>query len=58
MGKDLQGKSLGVGYSQRKDKRYEARATINGVKICLYDMHLPTLRREGEGFKRRKEHKT
>lgn len=48
MGKDLQGKSLGVGYSQRKDKRYEARATIGGVKICLYDMHLPTLKKRFE----------
>lgn len=48
MGKDLQGKSLGTGYSQRRDKRYEARATINGTKICLYDMHLPTLRKRFE----------
>lgn len=47
-GKDLQGRSLGTGYSQRKDKRYEARATINGVKICLYDMHLPTLKKRFE----------
>lgn len=53
MGKDLQGKNLGVGYSQRKDKRYEARATINGVKICLYDMHLPTLRKRFEEEKAR-----
>ncbi len=48
MGKDLKGKSLGVGYSQRKDKRYEARAMVNGVKICLYDMHLPTLKKRFE----------
>jgi len=48
MGKDLKGKSLGTGYSQRKDKRYEARAMVNGVKICLYDMHLPTLKKRFE----------
>lgn len=48
MGKDLKGKDLGKGYSQRKDKRYEARAMVNGVKICLYDMHLPTLKKRFE----------
>lgn len=48
MGKDLKGKDLGRGYSQRKDKRYEARAMVNGVKICLYDMHLPTLKKRFE----------
>ena len=48
MGKDLKGKDLGRGYSQRKDKRYEARAMVNGIKICLYDMHLPTLKKRFE----------
>lgn len=48
MGKDLRGKDLGRGYSQRRDKRYEARAMVNGVKICLYDMHLPTLKKRFE----------
>lgn len=48
MGKDLKGKDLGKGYSQRKDKRYEARAMVNGTKICLYDMHLPTLKKRFE----------
>lgn len=48
MGKDLSGKNIGTGYSQRKDGRYEARATIDGVKICLYDMHLPTLKKRFE----------
>ena len=48
MGKDLKGKDLGRGYSQRKDKRYEARCMINGVRICLYDMHLPTLKKRFE----------
>ena len=40
MGKDLRGKELGKGISQRKDKRYEARAVINGQKIDLYDFNL------------------
>lgn len=48
MGKDLKGKDLGRGYSQRRDKRYEARCMINGVCICLYDMHLPTLKKRFE----------
>lgn len=48
MGKDLKGKELGKGYSQRKDGRYEARATINGVKIDIYDMNLPRLKKAFE----------
>ena len=48
MGKDLKGKDLGKGFSQRKDGRYEARATINGKKIHLYDMNLATLKKEFE----------
>lgn len=49
MGKDIKGKELGRGFSQRKvDNRYEARAMINGTKICLYDMHLPTLKKRFE----------
>lgn len=45
MGKDLNGKELGKGLSQRKDGRYEARAVINGVKIDLYDMSINKLKR-------------
>lgn len=48
MGRDLSGKDIGKNFSQRRDKRYEARCIINGVKICLYDMHLPTLRKRFE----------
>lgn len=48
MGKDLNGKELGMGFSQRKDGRYEARAMINGVKISLYNMKLTVLRKEFE----------
>ena len=46
MGKDLKGRELGVGIRQRPDNRYEARATINGQLICLYNMNLPKLRKE------------
>ena len=48
MGKALNGKNLGKGFSQRKDGRYEARATINGVKIDLYDMSLLKLKKAFE----------
>lgn len=44
MGKDLNGNELGVGLYQRKDGRYEAKATINGVKIDLYDFNLTKLK--------------
>lgn len=48
MGKDLKGKPLGRGLSQRKDGRYEARAMINGVKVCIYNMNLTQLKKEFE----------
>lgn len=48
MGKDLKGKELGKGFSQRKDGRYEARTVINGVKIDIYDMKLSELKRRFE----------
>ena len=48
MGKDLKGKDLGKGFSQRKDGRYEARATINGIKIDIYDMNLAKLKKDFE----------
>ena len=48
MGKDLKGNKLGKGFSQRKDGRYEARATINGVKIDIYDMNLSKLKKDFE----------
>lgn len=53
MGKDLNGKSLGKGLSQRKDGRYEARAVINGTKIQLYSMSLSQLRKDFETEKAR-----
>lgn len=48
MGRDLNGKDIGRGFGQRKDGRYEARATINGRKICIYNMSLSQLRKDFE----------
>jgi integrase len=48
MGKDLKGKDLGKGFRQRPDGRYEARAVVKGVNICLYDLNLPKLRKTFE----------
>lgn len=48
MGKDLKGKELGKGLSQRPDGRYEARAKINGVKIDIYNMSLSNLKKSFE----------
>lgn len=46
MGKDLKGRELGVGLYQRKDGRYEAKATISGVKIDIYGTNLQKLKIE------------
>lgn len=51
MGKDLKGKNIGTGYSQRKDGRYEARAIVNGIKIDIYDMNLSKLKKTFEAEK-------
>ena len=51
MGKDLNGKDLGKGYSQRKDGRYEARAMVNGVKLNLYGTNLTKLKKDFEAQK-------
>ena len=48
MGKDLKGKELGTGIGQRKDGRYEARATVNGHKVAVYSFNLNELKREFE----------
>ena len=53
MGKNLKGKELGLGYSQRKDGRYEARALVNGVKIHLYNNSLIDLKEKFEKEKAR-----
>ena len=44
MAKDLKGKELGKGIRQRKDGRYEARASINGININLYNTDLRQLK--------------
>lgn len=52
MGKDLKGKNLGIGITQRADGIYYARAIVNGQKIELYGSNLAELRRK---FEREKE---
>lgn len=51
MGKNLKGKELGKGITQRKDGRYEARFTLNGKNICLYNMNLSKLKKDFENEK-------
>lgn len=47
MGKDLLGKELGKGFTQRRDGTYQARfADRFGKRKCLYNSSLPTLRKE------------
>lgn len=53
MGKDLKGKELGKGISQRQDGRYEARAVINGKRYAFYNTNLAELKREFEKEKHR-----
>lgn len=48
MGKDLNGKELGSHISQRKDGRYQARATVNGKRIELIKKDLKQLKKEFE----------
>ena len=40
MGKDLKGKELGRGLSQRADGRYMGRAQVEGHPIVIYDRKL------------------
>lgn len=53
MGKDLKGKELGKGISQRKDGRYEARIVINGKRLTFYNTNLAALKKEFEKEKTR-----
>ena len=46
MGKDLKGKELGRGITQRPDGRYMGRAQVEGQKIVLYDWKLKNLRQK------------
>lgn len=45
MGKDLKGKELGTGISQRKDGRYHARVTYKGQQIAMYGHNFQELKR-------------
>lgn len=45
MGKDLNGKELGRGLSQRPDGRYMGRAKVEGKAIVLYDWKLKELKK-------------
>lgn len=47
MGKDLKGKELGRGLSQRPDGRYMARAQGEGKSIVLYGWKLKELKKTG-----------
>lgn len=47
MGKDLKGRDLGKGISQRADERFIARFTSRtGKRITLYDFKLNELKRK------------
>lgn len=47
MGKNLKGREIGSGYSQRKDGRYTYRYTdINGMRHDYYDTNLSALKRK------------
>ena len=46
MGKDLKGKELGRGLTQRPDGRYMARAQVAGKSVLLYGWKLRTLKKE------------
>ena len=45
MGKDLNGKELGKGLSQRKDERYEGRFSYNNKKYSVYSNKLPEVKK-------------
>ena len=46
MGKDLKGKELGNGITQRKDGRYMARFTVDGKTHTIYEFDLNTLKKK------------
>jgi hypothetical protein len=56
MGKDLKGKELGKGISQRADGRYIARFTSKtGKRKTLYDFKLNELKRKREKYRKRRK---
>ena len=52
MAKGLKGKEIGTGIRQREGGRYEARATINGITIDLYNTDLNQLKIDFEEAKK------
>lgn len=48
MGKDLKGKNLGKGFTQRKDGRYQTCIYLKGKKnpICLYGQTLNEVKKK------------
>lgn len=56
MGKNLKGKELGVGFTQRQDGRYECKFTLNGKRKTLYDNNLSKLRKKVNDAKYEAEH--
>ena len=52
MGKDLNGKELGTGISQRPDGIYMARAQCCGKPICIYGRNYQKLKKELEEKKK------
>ena len=45
MGKDLKGKELGVGLSQRPDGRYYARTSYKGHQIAFYGFNYQEMKK-------------
>lgn len=56
MGKNLKGKELGVGFTQRQDGRYECKVTLNGKRKTFYDKNLSDLRKTVNDAKYEIEH--
>lgn len=56
MGKNLKGKELGVGFTQRQDGRYECKFTLNGKRKTLYDNNFSKLRKKVNDVKYEAEH--
>ena len=52
MGKDLTGKELGKGFTERKDGRYQTRISLGGGKkpICLYGHTLNEVKKKRENY--------
>ncbi|MDU7030567.1 tyrosine-type recombinase/integrase [Robinsoniella peoriensis] len=56
MGKNLKGKELGVGFTQRQDGRYECKVTVNGKRRTFYNRNLSNLRKTVNNVKYEADH--